>query len=264
MFNAENALYNAGTFGSAMPRAPIRLVAVGVCQATHVVRFAAGVSHLSVSASMGLAASAHIRGVRRLVAAGVGELVSGAVVHRLHPSRVTARAVLMLQSEVKVHRAAHTPITGTAGLASVAVLSKKQRMQIHCVGRLESVARAGASNADTTPEDRTFSLRTQDNNFVLGEGAMSLIGVINKQPADRRDYDVDCTSLVGDYDVVQTATATASPAGLTVDAPTVFSDHVKLWIGGGTDGATYKVTVTVFSRDGRIQQDEIRVKVKEV
>ena len=264
MFNAANALYNAGTFGSAMPRAPIRMVAVGVCQATYVARLAGGYRSLRAAGELGLASTVIVRGVRRLAAAVTGEAVSSAVIHCLHPSRITARGVLQLQSVVRAHRAANVSVDGVASMESFARLARKQRMQIHCVGRLESVARAGASNADTTPEDRTFSLRTQDNNFVLGEGAMSLIGVINKQPADRRDYDVDCTSLVGDYDVVQTATATASPAGLTVDAPTVFSDHVKLWIGGGADGATYKVTVTVFSRDGRIQQDEIRVKVKEV
>lgn len=264
MFNAANALFNAGTFGSAMPKTPIRLGALCVCQATYTARLAGGARNVSARAVLTASTVARVRALRRVTAVGIGELTWVTRAHCLHPSRLEVRAVLEGRAVAKAHRAASVTVSGVAQAACTAKVHSKQRMKVQCVGRFVSVVIVGSSNADRVPDSRKFSLSVHANNFALGEGAMSLIGVINKQPVDRFDHDVDCSGLVGDYDVVQTATATVSPSGLTVDAPTVFSDRVKLWVGGGADGVTYKVTLTVYSRDGRVQQDEIRVKVKEV
>lgn len=61
-----------------------------------------------------------------------------------------------------------------------------------------------------------------------------------------------------------TAVAGASPAGLVVEAVSVYDPRVRFWVRGGTTGVTYKVTVDVETADGRILQDEIVFKIKEV
>ena len=92
---------------------------------------------------------------------------------------------------------------------------------------------------------------------------MAILATYTQQPADRLDYDFDYTNWLFDGDTVQSAIAASTPTGLTVGTPVVSLTKVKLWISGGTNLATYKVTVTTTTVDGRIKQDEIRIKVKD-
>lgn len=95
---------------------------------------------------------------------------------------------------------------------------------------------------------------------------MAVIGSYVQQPADRMDYDVDCTDLVDDdADSIASAVVTVTPAtGLTVNS-VVNPAHtgVKVWAGPGAVG-TYKAEVTVTTTLGRIKQDELKIRVKEV
>jgi len=86
------------------------------------------------------------------------------------------------------------------------------------------------------------------------------------QPAESLDYDLDYTDWLTDGDNVQSATAAISPADDTLTATGVYVNdpRVKVWLAGGTSGQTYKVTVTATTADGRIKQDEFRVRVKEI
>ncbi len=93
---------------------------------------------------------------------------------------------------------------------------------------------------------------------------MAVIGTINQQPDDVLDYDIDVTALVEGGDGIASVASAITPAtGLTVDPIETDDATVKLWIGPGTAG-TYKVEVTVTTNNGRVKEDEIRVKIKDV
>lgn len=94
---------------------------------------------------------------------------------------------------------------------------------------------------------------------------MAIIGNINQQPSDNLDYDIDCTDLIGSGDTVASVTVASTSADLSVLAVVAATaDAVKVWITGGISGVTYKVTVTVTTTLGRVKQDELKVKIKEV
>lgn len=90
------------------------------------------------------------------------------------------------------------------------------------------------------------------------------LGTVTQQPAERLSYSIDYADALTDGDNVATATAAVSPAGLTVDNVSVIDPRVRFWVSGGTSGRNYKVTLTVNTADGRIFQDEINVKIKEL
>jgi hypothetical protein len=95
---------------------------------------------------------------------------------------------------------------------------------------------------------------------------MAVIGKATQQPADRIDYDIDLTSMTDDGDTVMSATTNVTPNDLPVSA-VLNTPHtmLKLWVGpGGVSGVTYKIEVTVTTLDGRVKQDEVKIKVKEV
>lgn len=91
---------------------------------------------------------------------------------------------------------------------------------------------------------------------------MAIIGTFIQQPNDVLDYDIPYELVAGDS--LASAVATATPAGLVVDdPPTIDGNRVKVWLSGGTHGVTYKVEVTTTTAQGRVKQDEIRLKVRE-
>ena len=90
------------------------------------------------------------------------------------------------------------------------------------------------------------------------------IGSQLKQPVEIQDYDIDYSQWLTTGDNVQSATVTVDPAGLTIGGVMINDPRVKVWLSGGTNGVTYKVTVTATTADGRVKQDEFKLKVKEV
>lgn len=91
-----------------------------------------------------------------------------------------------------------------------------------------------------------------------------ILATVEKQPADVLDYDVAYDQWLTEDDTVQSATAEVDLPGLTVDLTYINPTFVKVWLSGGADGVTYKVTVTSVTQGGRTKQDEFKVKVKEV
>lgn len=91
-----------------------------------------------------------------------------------------------------------------------------------------------------------------------------ILGTFSKQPVEVLDYDIDCSEWLVSDDALASATAVVDTAGLTVDSVLISSPRVKVWLSGGTNGATYKVTVTITTDDGRVKQVEFRVRVKDV
>lgn len=85
-----------------------------------------------------------------------------------------------------------------------------------------------------------------------------------KQPNEVQDYDIDfneyLTSMGGD-----SITAHVIPlvGGLDIITSTVVNGVVKVFIGGGTAGQKYVVTVRVNTSGGRVREAEIAIKVRE-
>lgn len=90
------------------------------------------------------------------------------------------------------------------------------------------------------------------------------LGQATKQPAERFSYTIDYSQALTDGDNVETVTAVVVPTGLTISDVGAYDPRVKFWAAGGTDGVIYKVTFTVGTADGRIFQDEITFKIKEI
>ena len=94
---------------------------------------------------------------------------------------------------------------------------------------------------------------------------MAMLGTFTKQPAEVLDYDIDADEWMSDDDEIISVTTTVD-TGLTVQGAVIFNAgrSVKLWITGGTSGATYKVEVTMTTDDGRVKQAELRFRIKEL
>lgn len=92
---------------------------------------------------------------------------------------------------------------------------------------------------------------------------MTILGRFQKQPADVLDYDFDYSDWLEDRaDTISTFSITAD-AGITVGASAHVSGVVKVFLSGGTDGSSYKITCTVVTTGARTKQAEIVVKIKE-
>lgn len=91
-----------------------------------------------------------------------------------------------------------------------------------------------------------------------------ILGNFTKQPVDVLDYDIDYSQWLTTGDNVESFTVVVEPSGLTVDNTFTNDPRVKIYLSGGTDGATYKITVTMTTADGRVKQDEFKLKVKDI
>lgn len=91
-----------------------------------------------------------------------------------------------------------------------------------------------------------------------------ILGTFSKQPVEVLDYDIDCSEWLVSDDALASATAVVDGTGLIVDSVLISSPRVKVWLSGGTNGSTYKVTVTITTEDGRVKQVEFRVRVRDV
>lgn len=90
------------------------------------------------------------------------------------------------------------------------------------------------------------------------------IAKFSKQPADVQDYDVDFTDYLASFgDAGQGETTVADP-GLTLVGHSLLGSVVKVWLAGGTDGSTYKITTTLTTTGGRVKQAEFLLKVKDL
>lgn len=90
------------------------------------------------------------------------------------------------------------------------------------------------------------------------------LGTAQQQPSERLLYTIDYAEALTDEDRPLEATATVAPVGLTVASPFTADSRVRFWVSGGTSGVSYKVELTVTTVDGRIFQDEITLRIKEL
>lgn len=92
-----------------------------------------------------------------------------------------------------------------------------------------------------------------------------------KQPSEHKDYDItygDWLGGTGDtLDVIETfVDCLTSPDDVALQITLVQNtlNTVKLWVGGGTSGQQYKVTIRVTTSGGRIDESELVFNVKEI
>lgn len=100
---------------------------------------------------------------------------------------------------------------------------------------------------------------------------MTLLATFPKQPAERKDYDVDYADWLrfdpsDSLDAVEAVvllTSGEASTPLVVERVDITATRAKLWVKGGADRATYKVEITATTQMGRIDQSELRFKVKD-
>ncbi len=93
------------------------------------------------------------------------------------------------------------------------------------------------------------------------------MNLFQKQPGDQLDYDLDFSDWLPETDSITTVTAVSSvPAELEIVSAQVSPDsrQAKIWVAGGLDGQTYKVTATVATAESRIKELEFKIRVKEL
>ena len=89
-----------------------------------------------------------------------------------------------------------------------------------------------------------------------------ILETYDKQPYDDKDYDVDYTDWLVSGDEVASATATVecttTPADEELEAYQVDTSGsgVKVWVRGGTDGESYKVTIRTETSNNPARKDE--------
>jgi len=90
-----------------------------------------------------------------------------------------------------------------------------------------------------------------------------ILGTFIKQPVDITDYDVEYQEWLPTGDTLSTTQVTMVPDTITLQAVHVINPRVNIWLEGGEVGTTYKFTVTTTTTQGRVRQDEFRVKIKD-
>ena len=90
------------------------------------------------------------------------------------------------------------------------------------------------------------------------------MNLFQKQPGDQLDYDLDFSEWLTGSDTITGAVAVSSePDELTVLSVAIAGTAVKVWIAGGLNGSTYKVTTTVSTAEGRIKELEFKIRVRD-
>lgn len=91
------------------------------------------------------------------------------------------------------------------------------------------------------------------------------MNLFQKQPADQLDYDLDFSEWLADGDTITGVTAVSDvPAELVILSALVADQTVKIWVSGGLDGSTYKVTATVSTSQGRIKELDFKIRVRDI
>jgi len=93
---------------------------------------------------------------------------------------------------------------------------------------------------------------------------MPILAKFEKQPADIQDYDISFTDWLAGYADTGASQVTTVETGITLAASMLSGGVVKVWLSGGLNGTSYKVTTTLSTTGGRVKQAEIVIKVKEV
>lgn len=145
---------------------------------------------------------------------------------------------------------------------------------------------------DPEPDFRTLVIDPEDWSDVIGPEDWTLtitddsqaMKTFTKQPGETLGYDIDFRpwfeQIPGDDIESATCVVASASAGdtsdLTIEQVVRMTDddtpvgstglrshRVKVWLSGGVDGVTYKLTLTIETEDGRVKEVDFRLKVKE-
>jgi hypothetical protein len=92
---------------------------------------------------------------------------------------------------------------------------------------------------------------------------MSILGKFTKQPVEVQDYDIDFTEYLASQNDAAISHSATADTGITIMASALTAGVVKVFVSGGTDGESYKVSATITTSGGRVKQGDILVRVKE-
>lgn len=93
-----------------------------------------------------------------------------------------------------------------------------------------------------------------------------------KQPAEVKDYPIDYSEWLGEISggdtlasavAVAVCTTDAADTALVVDQVVLSNTALAVWLSAGTANQNYKVTVTVTTTGGRVDESEFIVKLKD-
>lgn len=122
---------------------------------------------------------------------------------------------------------------------------------------------------DKAPPERAYIVPADYRYTVIPE-EIKIMEVFKKQPADSYDYDFTYNEWLMGQDWVETVSIQTFPNdatdvdGLQVSVYNLQGGELKLWISGGKNGVTYKVTLTATTKEHRIKQNEFKLKVKDI
>ncbi len=91
-----------------------------------------------------------------------------------------------------------------------------------------------------------------------------MLGTITKSPGEILDYDAEYDRWLDPGDTGSAVVeAVVLDATVTVDATSMTSDRVKVWLRGGDDGEAGTLKLLVNTTQGRRKQVSWRLRVKE-
>lgn len=84
----------------------------------------------------------------------------------------------------------------------------------------------------------------------------------DKDPAANKDYGLDWSAMLTTGETIVAATWTADSVDLLVGTAAVTGSVSAVWLSGGVDGVTYKVTNRITTSRGLIDERTVSIKVK--
>lgn len=88
----------------------------------------------------------------------------------------------------------------------------------------------------------------------------------SKQPSETLDFDFVADKRLTDDDSIVNVTAsyTGPDTSLVIERITWNATVAKVWLKGGTDGCTYKVTAHIVTANGREIESEFMLQVRDL
>lgn len=91
-----------------------------------------------------------------------------------------------------------------------------------------------------------------------------ILGIIEKTPDERLDYDTDVSRWISSGDTIDTVeTSIEDTATVTVDDTSITDTRVKVWLTGGVAGESGMLTLLVTTAQGRTKELCYRLRVKD-
>ena len=82
----------------------------------------------------------------------------------------------------------------------------------------------------------------------------------DKDPADVLEYSFDWSIWLGATDLIASYTATPSP-GITVNSEPFSTTATTAWLSGGTAGIPYEIKHKIVTRQGRVKNLTMTIRV---